>query len=77
MLREFDVAIGLGDEVTHEVIHIRADVAGFAEFRRIRFHKGHADEIRDVFDKVGLSNPGGADDDDILFGEFELGAAGV
>ena len=35
-------------------LDIRADIASFAEFRRIRLHKRHADEIGDMFDQVGL-----------------------
>jgi hypothetical protein len=52
VLREFDVAIGLVDEVAHEILDVAAHVTGLAELRRVRLDERHADQIRDVFDEI-------------------------
>ena len=77
-LRERDIAVGFLHELPHEIFHVAADVAGLAKFRRVRFDERHLDQIRDVFDQVGFSDAGRADEDDVLFRVFGfLGADGV
>ena len=73
VLRQGDVAVGPGDEVAHEVFHVAADVAGFAELGGVGLDEGHADQLGDVLDEVRLADAGRADEDDVLLGVFEFG----
>ena len=77
MFGQSDVAIRFGHQITHEIIHVRAYIACLAEFCRIRFHKRHANEIGDVFDEIGLTDPRRADNDDVLLGKFEPRSFGI
>ncbi len=61
------IAAGAADEVAHEVVHIAADIAGFAEFGCVGLHERHADEVGGGADEVGLADSGGTEQEDILF----------
>ena len=45
VLGELDVAIRAGDEVAHQVLHVAADVAGFAELGGVGLDEGDADQF--------------------------------
>ena len=71
VLRQFDVAVRLRHQIAHQIVHIRTHVAGLAELGRVRLHKRHADEFRDVFDEVGLPHARRTNDDDVLFRKLQ------
>ena len=75
-LREVDVAIRLVDQLTHEIFHVAAHVAGLAELRRVRLYKRHLDKIGDVFDQIRFPNAGRADQDYVLFRVLDFLGAG-
>ena len=61
------IAAGAADQVAHQVIHIAANIAGFAELRGVGFDKWHADEVRRRADEVGFADSRGTKQKDILF----------
>ena len=63
----FDVAARAAYEVAHEVVHISADIAGFAEFRGVGLHKWNADEIGGGADEVGFPDASWSEEQNILF----------
>ena len=71
-LREVDVAIGLLHQLAHEIFHVAADVAGLAEFGRVRLDERHLDQLRDVFDQVGFPDAGRPDQNDVLLRVFRF-----
>ena len=42
-------------QVAHEVLDVATDVAGFAKLGGVGFDEGHADQLGDVFYKIGFS----------------------
>ena len=71
-LRQRNVAVRFLHQLAHEIFDVAADVTGLAKFRRVRFDERHFDQLRDVFDQVGFSDAGRADEDDILLRVFGL-----
>ena len=61
------VAVGFVHEFAHQIFHVAADVTGLAELGRVRFDEWHLDQIGDVFDEIGFSHAGRADQDHVLF----------
>src|SRR5271165_822136 len=60
VLSGFDISIRFLDESAHKVLHIAAHIAGFTEFRCVRFNERNADQIGNVFDEICFSHAGRA-----------------
>ena len=65
-----NVAVGFLHQFPHEIFDVAADITRLAEFRRVRFHKRNFDQLRDVFDQIGFTDAGRADQDHILLRVF-------
>ena len=77
VLGEVGVSIGGFDEVADDVVDVEANIAGFGEFGGVGFDERDANEFGDATHEVGFSDAGGAEEDDVLFGVFFVGAGGV
>ena len=71
-LRQVHVAIGLVHQLAHQIFNVTTDIAGLAELGRVRFHKRHFDQVRDVLDQICFADTGWADQDHILLNIFDL-----
>ena len=71
-LREVQITIGFVHQFAHQIFHIAADITGLAELSRVRLHKGHLDQIGDVFDQICFADPGRPDQDHVLLDVFDL-----
>ena len=69
---ERHVTIRFLDEFPNKILDIAADVAGLAKLGRVCLDERHLDQIRDVFDEVGFSDPGRPNEDDVLLCIFGL-----
>src|SRR5690606_7662719 len=54
-----DVTIGAADEIANEVLDITSDIARFRELGGVGLDEGHADQLGDAPNEVGLAHPGG------------------
>ena len=64
---EIKVAISFLHQLSHQVIHITADVSGFRKFGGIRFDKWHSDHFGNVFHQIGFTHTCRADNNHVLF----------
>jgi len=58
ILRQLDIVVGLAQEVPHQILHIAADVTGFAEFGGIALDERHSELGGDKLDDIGLADTG-------------------
>ena len=59
-------------QLAHQIFHISAHVPCLAEFRGVRFHKRHFDQVSNVFDQISFADPGRSDQNHVLFDVFNL-----
>ena len=71
ILRNFDVPVRFLHESANEILDISSDVPGFTEFRRISFDKRNTDQVGDMLDQVGLSNPGRSKQQNVSLAVFD------
>jgi hypothetical protein len=67
ILGKRSVAVGLVNKLANEIFDVTADIACFAELCGVGFNKGDAHQIRDVLDKISLTDARRSDKDDVLF----------
>ena len=71
-LGALDVEVGGLDELEEDVLDVLADVAGFGERRGVGDGERHVQLARQRLGEVGLAAPGGAEQQDVRLGQFDL-----
>jgi len=59
-------------QLAHQILHVATNVTGLAELRRVRFHKRHLDQIRDVFDQICFADTRRSNQDHVLLDVFNF-----
>ena len=62
------------DELTDQIFHIPAYIAGFTEFCGVPLHKGYPQLLCDKFNNIGFAHPGWTDHKYIVFDHTDPGS---
>ena len=72
-LGALDVAVGCGDELQEDVLHVLAHIACLGERRGVRDGKGHLKDARERLRQERLARTRGAQKQDVRLGELDIG----
>src|SRR5260221_351580 len=76
-LRAAHVAVGGLQQLEYDVLDVFADIAGFGQGGGVDDGEGNVEHARQGLGQQGLAGDGGADEQDVRLGEFDLAALGA
>ena len=71
-LGPLDIVVGRLQQLEDDVLDVLADIAGLGECGRVGHGEGHVEDARQRLRQQRLARPGGADQQDVRLGEFDV-----